>query len=162
VIAAAMEDGKRLRAAHEAMVAAYATMGLKNAERAIAHWPAFAGFWDADAEMTVAEARAVVDDLARLVRARSQSEDNLKHLEVLAIRHALSQDDVAADRQWLDPRLRAAPGDPELLLLSARAYQVAGALDLAKADLARALDAWKDADPEFSLAQEARELQQRL
>jgi hypothetical protein len=58
--------------------------------------------------------------------------------------------------------MRAAPGDPELLLLSARANLVGGAKDRAQTDLARALDAWKDADPEFRLAQEARELQLRL
>jgi uncharacterized protein HemY len=162
VIAAAMEDGKRLRAAHQAMAGWYAAMGQASGERAIAHWLAFARFWDTDVAMTVAQARAVVDDLARLVRARSQAEDNLKHLEVVAIRHALDQADVAAARHWLDPRMRAAPGDPELLLLSARANLVGGAKDRAQTDLARALDAWKDADPEFRLAQEARELQQRL
>ena len=162
VIAVAMQDGKRLRAAHDAMIAWYAAMGQSSSERAMAHWRALARFWDKQEEITVAEARAIVDDLARLVRTRSQTEDNLRYLELVAIRHALGRADVAAARQWLDARMRAAPGDPELLLLNARALLVAGSDDQAKADLARALDAWKEADPEFKLAQEARELQQSL
>jgi len=81
---------------------------------------------------------------------------------MLAIRNALEHQDADAARKGLDQRMRSAPGDPELLLLSARAHREEGAPEAAKADLARALDAWREADPEFKLAQEARELEKEL
>jgi tetratricopeptide (TPR) repeat protein len=162
VIAVAMEDSKRLRGAHAGVVAAYTAMGQVDAERAVAHWLTMSRLWDEDVVMSVSEAKASLADLTRLVRAGAQSEDNLKHAQVVAIRHALRQRDALTARQVLDPRMRAAPGDPELLLLSARTHQVAGANDAAKADLSRALDAWQQADPEFRLAQEAHELLREL
>lgn len=161
-IAAAMSDGKRLRAAHEEMVAAYAAMGQANADRAVAHWLIFARFWDPLAGMTVADAQAAVDELQRLVRTDAQTEDTLKQVQTLAIRHAVEHQDADAARRGLEQSMRAAPGDPELLLLSARTHHLEGTPEAAKADLDRALDAWQEADPEFKLAQEARELEKEL
>ncbi|MGE4070176.1 MAG: tetratricopeptide repeat protein [Lysobacterales bacterium] len=161
-IAAETEDGKRLLKAHASMLAAYAAMGQLNAEESIAHWKTFARFWLPEQGLGIAEVQAELDAMASQVRARKQSDANFKSFRVLAIDFALRQNDADAARRWLEPMLRAAPGDPELLLLSSRMHHLAGLAERASAELAKATDAWQEADPEFKPAQIARELERSL
>lgn len=119
-------------------------------------------FHEGDYPAAAAAYRSARDRTARSVIAGNDASLVLPELDAYTADALIRVGDLEAAANAIDRGFELDPSYPRLWLMRARHQQAMGARALALASVNYALAIWKDADPEFRLYREARELAREL